>query len=51
MIANDNILEENENFMLTIDSSSSSTGVTIGNPNQAALTIMNDDGKYVSGLF
>ena len=45
MIINDDILEENENFMLTIDSSSPSTDVTIGSPNQAVVTIMNDDGK------
>lgn len=44
-IINDTVDEGNENFMLTIDSSSLSTGFLVGNPYQATVTIRNDDGK------
>ena len=43
-INDDNIFEENENFTLTINSSLP-TGVMVGNPGQATLTIMDNDCK------
>ena len=43
-INNDNIFEENENFTLTINSSLP-TGVMVGNPGQATVTIVNNDCK------
>ena len=44
-ITDDNISEGNENFILTINSSSLPTGVTVGDPGQATVTIVDDDGK------
>ena len=44
-ITDDDMLEANENFMLTIKSSSLPNGVTVGNPGQATVTIQNDDGE------
>jgi len=41
----DNILEGNENFMLTIDQSSLPTGVSPGDPDETAVTIVDDDRK------
>ena len=43
-INDDNILED-ENFMLTINSYSLPDGVTHGTPNEATVTIVDDDGK------
>ena len=43
-INDDNILEDNENFTLTINSSLP-TGVMVGNPGQATVTIVDNDGK------
>ena len=43
-INNDNIFEENENFTLTINSSLP-TGVMVGNPGQATVTIVDNDSK------
>ena len=40
----DNIFEDNENFTLTINSSLP-TGVMVGNPNQATVTIVDNDCK------
>ena len=40
----DNIFEKNENFTLTINSSLP-TGVMVGNPGQATVTIVDNDGK------
>ena len=40
----DNIFEKNENFTLTINSSLP-TGVMIGNPGQATVTIVDNDCK------
>ena len=48
-INDDDILEGDENFMLTIISSSLPIGITHGTPCEATVTIMNDDGKYVPG--
>ena len=44
-INNDNILEGNENFTLTINEPSLPTGVTRGDPGQATVTIVDDDRK------
>lgn len=46
-INNDNILENNENFSLTIDPSSLSDDVIAGSPVQAIVTIVDDDCKCV----
>ena len=43
-IIDDNIFEENENFTLTINSSLP-TGVMVGNPDQATVTIVDNDRK------
>ena len=43
-ISNDNILEGSESFNLIIDSSSLPNEVTITNPNQTTVTIVDDDG-------
>ena len=45
-INNDNVLEDNENFTLTINSSSLPGNVTVGNPGEATVTIV-DDGRHV----
>ena len=44
-INDDNILEGNETFMLTIDSSSLPDRVTRGDPGQATVTIVDNDRK------
>ena len=44
-INNDDILEGSENFTLTINPSSVPTGVTVGNPGQATVTIVDNDRK------
>jgi len=44
-ITDDNILEGSENFMLTIDQSSLPTNVNRGDPDEATVTIVDDDCK------
>ena len=44
-INDDDILEGDEEFMLTIDETSLPTGVTHGTPCKATVTIVDDDGK------
>ena len=45
-ITDDMILEENEDFTLTINPSSLPTGVSVGSPKQTTVTIVdNNDGK------
>ena len=44
-INDDNILEGSENFTLTINPFSVPTGVTVGNPDQATVSILDNDGK------
>ena len=44
-INDDNIFEENENFILTINSSLP-TGVMVSNPGQARVTIVDNDRKF-----
>ena len=45
-INDDAIIENNENFALTIDPSSLPTGVIVGSPDQAIVTIVDNDGKH-----
>ena len=45
-INDDNTLEDNENFTLTINSSLP-TGVMVGNPGQATVTIVDNDCKLL----
>ena len=42
---NDDYYEGNENFVVTINSSSLPSRVTPGNPSQATVTIVDNDGK------
>ena len=44
-INDDNIYEGNEDFILNIDGASLPTGVTAGSPDEATVTIVDDDGK------
>ena len=44
-INDDNIYEINENFMLTISPSSLPSNVIVGDPDEATVTIVDDDGK------
>ena len=44
-INDDNVFEENEEFLLTIDQSSSLNGVIIGSPNITVVAIQDDDGR------
>ena len=44
-ITDDDILEGNENFMITIDPSMLPDNVTVGDPGQATVTIVDDDSK------
>jgi len=46
-INGDNILEDNENFTLTIDSPSLPTGVNRGDLVSASVTILDDDSKQL----
>ena len=45
-INDDNVLEDNESFTLTIIESSLPDGVTIGGTAQATVTILDTDGLY-----
>ena len=44
-ITSDDVFEGNENFTLTIDSALLPSYVTIGNPGEATVTILDDDRK------
>ena len=44
-INDDNVFEENEEFLLTIDKSSSLNGGIIGSPNVTVVNISDNDGK------
>ena len=46
-ICNDEILERNKKFSLTINSSTLPNNINLGDPFQTTVTIMDDDGKYV----
>ena len=45
-LTDDNISERNEKFMITIDPSSLPNNVTVGDPDQVIVTIVDNDGKY-----
>ena len=49
-ITDDNIHEIDENFMLTINATSVPTSVSVGNPSQATVTIVDDDRKLLLSL-
>ena len=49
-IRDDDILEENENFYFTIDSSSLPNDITAGSPFQATVVIMDDDCKLFTDI-
>ena len=49
-ITNDIILEGDESFNLIIDSFSLSTGVSVSNPAQTTITIVDDDGNVMYTL-
>ena len=51
LITDDNILEGNENFMLTINSSSLPSNVTVGDPGEATVTIVDNDCKVPYSRF
>ena len=44
-ITDDNMLEDNENFLLTVDLSSLPDNITVSDPYQATVTIVDKDGK------
>ena len=46
-ITDDNILESNERFQLSINSSSLPNRVTIGNPSEVTVTIVDNDRKLL----
>ena len=45
-INDDDTFEGNENFILTIDSSSLPNDVTVSSPGYATVTIIENDGNY-----
>ena len=47
IINDDNILEEDEKFNLTINSSSLPNNVVVGDRGQTTLTILDNDGNYI----
>ena len=47
MINDDNIFENNENFTLTINLSSLPSYITVINPSEVIVTILDDDRKIV----
>ena len=44
-IINDNVLESDEQFDITIDTTSLPDGITVGSTGSSTVTIMDDDGK------
>ena len=46
-VYDDNILERNETFNLLINTSSLPSGVTVDDPGQTTVTIVDNDGKYI----
>ena len=45
-ITNDDVVENNESFTLSINPSSLPLGVTVGDPSQTTVTIIDDDSEY-----
>ena len=50
-IINDSLLEPDEKFTLAINSSSLPSNVTAGSPDNATVTILNDDCEYANSIF
>ena len=48
LITDDNILEDDETFNLTINQSSLPDGVVVGDPSQVTVTIVDDDGEGIT---
>ena len=46
-ITDDGVFEHNEDFNVTIDKSSSLSGVIIGNPDTAVVNIFDNDSKWI----
>ena len=46
-VNDDNVLEGNETFNLKINASSLPNGVTVDDPGQTTVTIVDNDGKYI----
>ena len=46
-INDDNVFEENEEFLLTVGQFSSLNGVIIGSPNVTVVTILDNDGELL----
>ena len=44
----DNVLEENEEFILTILAESLPNDIRLGNPNKSTVTIVDDDSKWLA---
>ena len=51
MINDDNIFENNENFTLTINSTSLPSYITVINPSEVTVTILDDDRKIVYDIY
>ena len=45
-ILDDDVLEDNENFTLTINTDSLPDGISTDNPSKVTVIIRNDDSKY-----
>ena len=45
---NDNLLEGNESFMLNINPSSLTNGLTLGDPSQVRVTVFDDESKCMN---
>ena len=45
-ITNDDVVEDTETFTLSINPSSLPSGVTVDDPSQATVTIIDDDSEY-----
>ena len=45
-IVDDNVVETDENFTLTIDPSSLPSKILVGSPSQTRVTILDDDSKF-----
>ena len=50
LIVDDNILENDETFRLSINASSLIRGVTVGSVDQATVNIFDEDGKYHANI-
>ena len=48
LITDDNILEDDETFNLTINQSALPDGVVVGDPREVTVTIVDDDGEGIT---